>query len=148
MFCFWREPCCALVPSSKPQRPTADAVPEILPLSFGEHFYPPTHPSSGVPLSLRDIPLRGDGRETAAPFIGIILPGVPRSVTPEGAVCGLEPLQGARPQAAGEPLWAAGCAAEARPADDTARRSRDSGLLFASGLRPAPQKQGTATRGG
>ena len=31
---------------------------------------------------------------------------------------------------------------------DAARRSRGSGLLFASGPRPAPQKQGTATRTG
>ena len=47
------------------------------------------------------------------------------------------------------PPW--DCAAEARPADERVlrtkqpKRSRGSGLLFASGLPPAQQKQGTAT---
>ena len=72
----------------------------------------------------------------------------PCSVKAERAVCGSEPPnRGAQPQAVGAHLRVVGCAAEALSAADAARRSRGSGLLFASGRCPAPQKQGTATRG-
>ena len=39
------------------------------------------------------------------------------------------------------------CAAEARPADETAEAEQGQRSVFASGLRPAQQKQGTATKG-
>ena len=51
--------CFHLVPFLEPQRLTADCLPKTLPLYLGDYFYPPTRPFSGVPLSLRDIPLRG-----------------------------------------------------------------------------------------
>ena len=56
-----------------------------------------------------------------------------------------------RPRAPVWGLWArraGGKHAEALPAADAARRSRGSGLLFASGPRPAPQKSAKRKRTG
>ena len=53
---------------------------------------------------------------------------------------------GAGPQGRGNIKWAAGCAAEALPAAETAEAEQGQPSKYASGLRPAPHIWATATR--
>ena len=101
-------------------------------LYFYLDLYPPSTLLSESPLPLRGIPPSGGAGLWFLPH-------------PEGAAPGLEPRQG-RGRRPGGSSKGGGLRSRALPAAETARRSRGSGLLFASGRRPAQQKQGTATR--
>src|SRR5699024_6748414 len=60
----------------------------------------------------------------------------------EGAVSRLEPPRGARPQAGGYIKWAAGCAAEALPAAETAEAEQGQRSVFCEGAATPEAKAG------
>ena len=78
----------------------------------GDYFYPPTRPFSGIPLSLRDIPLRGTGGKLLLLLLAMPQLESPHSANLGRSVCGSEPPYGGGPAGPGEPLWVEGCAAE------------------------------------
>ena len=66
----------------------------------------------------------------------------------EGAVSRLEPPRGARPQAGGYIKWAAGCAAEALPAAETAEAEQGQRSVFCEGAATPEAKAGHRNPGG
>ena len=117
-------------PPSLPHNFTPEPAPAgrgfcFLPRAGGYDLNPPST-LLAVPPALRARPHTGALNFSLLPY-------------PEGAVCSLEPLSRGAAAGWGLPLWAGGCAAEALPAADAARRSRGSG-----GDRVRWTKQGAA----
>ena len=126
-------------PSGPAQRPSGRKARSALKTKSGTFIYdliPPSTPLMCPPCRCAASPLRGELKQKSSPSFMV-----------EGAVISSEPLSGGA--AAGRRGTSKGRGA-AQPSrclrQIQARRSRGSGLLFASGPRPAQQKQGTATR--
>ena len=103
LFCFWREPCCALVPSSKPQRPSSAA-------SFASLHLPQAALNSAAPGPAGPPPygalnLQLLSHPGAVPLLCGWRFAIASSLQTGGAVYGLIPPKGGcRAAAEGTPL--------------------------------------------